>query len=216
MATTLIDLTGKTFGLWNVIERGPNTKQGKPRWWCQCACDTLRLVSTSHLTRKCTPSRDCGCTRTKLGRPIEFHGSTHTPEYVIWVDMIERCINPKQKSYSRYGGRGITVCSEWSKSFLAFFADMGKRPSPKHMLDRLDNSLGYCKENCRWTTPDIQYRNRRSNRWLTLHGRTQCLIDWSRDTGIERRTIQRRIDLLGWSMERALTTPPRITKRSIV
>jgi hypothetical protein len=209
------DLIGQSFGLWRVIERGPNTKQRKPQWLCECACGTCKLVSTSHLTRKTKPSRDCGCLRTRTGRAIEFHNQTTTPEYYIWSSMIARCLNPKANAYAHYGGRGISVCCAWQASFLTFYADMGPRPTPTHMLDRIDNDQGYNKENCRWTIPSVQYRNRRSNRWLTFHDRTECLADWALITGISRQTIEHRIDYYGWSIEQALTTPIMRLKRRI-
>jgi hypothetical protein len=209
MPVPFLNLTGKSIGLWTVLDRGPNTSQGKPQWWCQCACGTKRLVSTSHLTRKIKPSQSCGCLRTRVGRPVEFHGHTHSPEYIIWQSMNARCLDPNNPRYMSYGGRGISICLPWRTSFLAFYADMGARPSPQHTIERLRNNEGYSPDNCVWATQAVQCRNRRSNRWLTLHDRTECLIDWSLITGIPRHTIESRIDRYGWSIERALTTPNR-------
>jgi len=80
--------------------------------------------------------------------------------YWLWEGMRKRCNQKSEKSYASYGAKGITVCDEW-KSFWKFLEDMGERPSPIHSLDRIDNSKGYSKENCRWATPKQQHENRR-------------------------------------------------------
>lgn len=87
-------------------------------------------------------------------------GRTKKPEYYIWHAMKQRCRYPKNKSYAIYGGRGIDYCTEWSH-FDCFLDDMGPRPSSKHELDRIDNSLGYFKENCRWTIRNVNQANKR-------------------------------------------------------
>jgi len=96
---------------------------------------------------------------TPIGRDIECHGMEKTTEYKIWQSMKDRCYNKNCSKYHRYGGRGITVCDRWKNSFIAFFKDMGLKPFPKAQIDRIDNSLGYYKENCRWVTNAINCQN---------------------------------------------------------
>jgi hypothetical protein len=122
--------------------------------------------------------------------------------------MKRRCNNPLDEAYGIYGGRGITVCDRWQDSFANFFADMGKRPSRKHSLDRKDNDLGYTPDNCRWATPEQQNNNRRQNRLITLNGKTQTLTVWANELGLPPNLVFARIDN-GWSAERSLTTPVR-------
>lgn len=84
-----------------------------------------------------------------------------TPEYSIWSGIIQRCTNPRQPSYPRYGGRGINICDRWRRSFAAFLEDVGPRPSPQHSIDRVDNDGNYEPSNCRWATAAEQRLNQR-------------------------------------------------------
>lgn len=79
-------------------------------------------------------------------------------EYRIWGSLRQRCYNPKQSCYAYYGGRGIRVCRRWKK-FKNFLADMGKRPTVHHQLERKDKSKGYSPANCQWTARSEIVRN---------------------------------------------------------
>ncbi len=80
--------------------------------------------------------------------------------YGVWANIIQRCTNKNHPLYRRYGAKGITICEKWRSSFNRFALDMGKRPTPLHSIDRIDNSKGYYKENCRWATKTVQSINR--------------------------------------------------------
>ena len=120
--------------------------------------------------------------------------------------MIRRCVSPEDPSYPRYGGRGIHVCQRWMDSLENFIADMGRRPSPKHSIERKDNDRGYEPDNCVWATRAEQSRNTSRNRLLTFNGQTMCLTDWAIATGINRSAIRLRLNR-GWSVADALSTP---------
>jgi hypothetical protein len=125
--------------------------------------------------------------------------------YAAWVNMRQRCNNPDNHNYINYGGRGISYCKEWN-DFAVFYSDMGNPPD-KMTLDRIDNALGYFKENCRWATRTEQSRNKRDNVNLTYGGITKTLSEWAREFGIQRLTLRHRVLVAKWPVSRALTTP---------
>lgn len=91
----------------------------------------------------------------------EYHGMRQHPVYDVWAEMIQRCTNPKHRRYADYGGRGISVCERWRRSFNTFFTDMGERPRGL-TLERRDNDRGYEPGNCYWATPTEQNLNKRT------------------------------------------------------
>jgi hypothetical protein len=126
--------------------------------------------------------------------------------------MRQRCFDKNDKSYIYYGERGITVCDEWHNDFMAFYSwAMNNGYSDILSIDRIDPNGNYYPENCRWITHKEQQRNKTNNRPLTAMGETKLLCDWSRITGIKQVTISRRLKL-GWSIERAVSTPLRGTE----
>lgn len=121
--------------------------------------------------------------------------------------MLDRCLNPKADNYKHYGGRGITVCDRWLE-VENFIADMGERP-PGFSLERLDGNKGYSKDNCVWADRKTQARNKRTNVVGTFKGKTATLIEHCEDAGLTYATVYNRLHNLGWSLEKALTTPIR-------
>lgn len=132
----------------------------------------------------------------------------YSSEYSIWMNMRARCNNPANTSYANYGARGIKVCERWESDFLNFLEDMGRRPSRKHSIDRIDNNGHYEPSNCRWATFSEQARNRRTSRFIEFRGRSLTLAEWAQEIGIDMRTLHLRLKN-GWSIERALTQPLR-------
>jgi hypothetical protein len=119
--------------------------------------------------------------------------------------MKGRCHNPRIPNWADYGGRGITVCERWF-SYANFLADMGRRPTRYHSLDRINNEGPYAPENCRWATRREQSGNMRKNVFLTWNGKTQIIADWNRELGFAEGIITTRLRC-GWSPERIFTTP---------
>jgi hypothetical protein len=132
--------------------------------------------------------------RDSKGRFATKHGAKHTKLYRVWCSMKERCNNPHNKSFARYGGRGITVCEEWRNSFEVFYEwaiDNGYKEGLT--IDRKDVNGNYEPKNCRWTTTAEQNRNYSKNHLITYQGETKCLSDWADYFGINRGTILFRI-----------------------
>lgn len=123
-----------------------------------------------------------------------------TPTYHAWEAMRQRCFDKNFAQHKDYGDRGITVCDRWS-SFKKFYEDMGAKP-PGLTLERIDNSKGYDKSNCRWATRKEQANNRRTNRLVTYHGITKTLMQWVDELGLNYDRVKRRLNL-GWPVEKA-------------
>lgn len=115
-----------------------------------------------------------------------------TTEYRVWVSMKQRCLNPKNTNYHRYGGRGITVCKRWEKSFLSFLKDMGLRPL-NYSLDRINNNGNYEPSNCRWATKEEQSNNMAKNIKFKFYGKLLGMRQIARIVGIKEVTIKTRI-----------------------
>jgi hypothetical protein len=88
------------------------------------------------------------------------HGLIDSSEYNSWCSMKARCNNKNSNRYHNYGGRGITVCDSWMKSFITFYNDMGKKPDPSYQIERINNDGNYEPLNCKWATPAENSQNR--------------------------------------------------------
>ena len=181
-----IDLTGQRFGRWTVLRYAYTTRQSC--WEVQCDCGTISIRGIAVLRNG--SSRSCGCWRKELwSQAVTKHGGTYTPEFRIWQHMKDRCHNPNNTGYQNYGARGISVDERWRHNFENFLADLGRRPSAKHSLDRIDNDGNYEPGNCRWATHKEQKRNRRNSRIVTIDGLTACLSEVCERLGLDRGRV---------------------------
>lgn len=139
--------------------------------------------------KHCSKSCSAKATQTKHGHSSH---SAQSATYGSWSNMVRRCRYQKNPSYKRYGAAGIDVCEGWL-SFGQFLADMGERPKGT-TLDRINGSLGYSKENCRWATPIEQANNLKNNVLVPYQGRVVPLSMLSRELGVKRATLKYRID----------------------
>lgn len=174
-----LDLTGHKYGKLSVVEEvGKNGYNFL--WLCICDCGSTKDATTQGLRSGHTKS--CGCAyedaSPAYAAAATTHGMSGTVEYATWKRLKDRCFNPNNPKYHRYGGRGITMCQEW-ESFEQFYADMGKKPSSYHSIDRKDNNGPYSKDNCRWATDLEQANNKSTARLLSFNGRSQSLTAWA-------------------------------------
>ncbi len=170
-----IDLTGEKYGRL-VVKEYVGIISGRTHWFCMCDCGNEIVTSSNSLRRGRTKS--CGCLRKECaashakmagaarGMQMLKHGQCGTRLYNVWKSMHQRCFNPKDKFYKDYGGRGISVCSEWNdfSNFYEWAIQNGYDPlAPfgKCTIDRIDNDKGYEPSNCQWVDLSIQANNRR-------------------------------------------------------
>ncbi len=163
-----LEIIGLTFGRLTVTREAERSARGVVRWLCRCECGKEAIVFSQKLTGGNT--RSCGCLRQDSNASRSTHDKRHDVEYRTWMSMKARCLNHLCADYPRYGGRGITICDRWLDSFEHFLADMGKRPTQKHQIDRINNDNGYEASNCRWATPKENSQNKRNSKWWIING----------------------------------------------
>lgn len=212
-----IDLKGTRFGRLVVTGRTGNDRYGRARWSWLCECGTQGESDGQHLRTGNT--RSCGClpreqTAARSITHSETVGRRWTAEYRAHNGMLRRCYETGHISYPRYGGRGITVCDRWrfgeggKTGVECFIEDMGRKPSPQHSVDRVENDGDYGPGNCRWATRLEQSANSRRSRRVMYRGKQMTLRQAWELAGrvVDRYALRRRL-YLGWSVEKALETP---------
>jgi len=134
------------------------------------------------------------------------HGDSGKPEHRAWKSMRGRCLNPRDKVFKHYGGRGITVCERWLNSYENFIADMGLKPSKKHSLHRIDNDGNYEPSNCKWATSLEQCENKRGLVILEITGLRMSVKRWAETFDLKPIIVHKRLKR-GWSPYDAVTIP---------
>ncbi len=195
MSLAAANVAGLRFGRLVAIERAGRNKAGMALWSCRCDCGGTATPTIYKLTGGHTTS--CGCRqRTTRLTHGETSGRNRSPEFRAWQNMLKRCSNENHPQFKDWGGRGITVCERW-RVFEPFLADMGRRPSALHSIDRIDVDGNYEPSNCRWATKDVQQHNHRP-RSNTGH----LVISWAqRDNRYVWRVTRRERSLGGFALD---------------
>ncbi len=179
------DLTGMQFGKLTVVRRDDHGHK-RPYWECRCECGNTIFVSSTHLLAGDKTS--CGCDK------VYKHGDARGPRwarlYRIYKGIKTRCVYKGAADSKNYGGRGITMCSDWVNDYNAFkkwALENGYDDSLS--IDRIDVDGNYCPENCRWATWEQQNNNRRYHVWIEANGKKQTAAQWARELNMNYQTI---------------------------
>lgn len=216
------DLTGLRFGRLTVLSRA-GTRQAGPRSWratwnCECDCGATTIVPSNNLRSGNTKS--CGCEHPRRRHGHAADGAP-SPTYSSYRAMLCRCYVKSSPSHAHYKSLGVTVCDRWrfgedgKSGFDCFLADIGKRPSLKHSLDRYPNQTGnYEPGNCRWATKTEQGNNRSTNQLVTFQGRRISVTQLARETRLPYELLRHRITRAGWTVADAITAPVKRGRRT--
>lgn len=184
------NLSGRTYGVLSVLSLSHMGKKRESYWVCLCVCGGTKVTRRSRLLGGIGTSR-CLHKRASLVAP-----GVKTKTARAWSSMKSRCNNTNDVRYKYYGGRGVSVCKEWNESFQNFLRDMGEAPEGLS-LERIDNNLGYFKENCRWATKAEQNRNTRRAIIIEVEGVRKCAAEWAVSFGINQNTFRNWIKMFG-------------------
>ena len=200
------DLLGQRFGYLTVLRR-EGSQNRKATWRCLCDCGKEVVMQSQSLRSNLRPQpKSCGCRQGKWNRT---HGMAGTRRHRIWNGLKQRCLNPNSPDYPNYGGRGIGVCEEWVNSFETFYEDTKHGYSDTLCIERIDNSKGYSKGNCRWATVKEQGANTRVNRLITTPHGVLTLAQAAELYGLLPVTIHARLNRYGFHPLKAVLTPAR-------
>jgi hypothetical protein len=209
MPMPIKNIAGRRFGKLTALRMlHTNKGGGGATWECLCDCGNIKNVQIGNLRPRGIIS--CGCIRESRRYTLGGLCKKHKSTYNSWKDMLSRCDDSTHPSYKNYGGRGIKVSEDWHK-FENFLFDMGPKP-PGRSIDRIDNDVGYSKENCRWADRKTQARNTRKNHWVEINGQRKIIADWALELGISPITVASRLNQ-GWDEQRAIVTPVKSKRK---
>jgi len=176
-----VDMVGKKFGRWLVIEEAEQKYGTGAFYLCECSCGARKVVKGYHLRKGLSSS--CGCysreVASEMRKNKKTHGLSNSRIYHIWVGMYGRCNDSKRPEYPRYGGRGIVICEDWKERANFFNWALTNGYDDNLTLDRIDPNGNYEPTNCRWITSKEQANNRRNTRYVEYEGNTYTLSDFS-------------------------------------
>ena len=213
LKSNAIDLSGKRFNRLLVVEP-TRASNGRFAWKCKCDCGNYIITQGAQLKNGHTKS--CGCYKNDVARKrLTKHGLSRTKLRRTLSAMRSRCENPKNISYKNYGGRGISVCTEWTEDFSNFYNWAINNGYEKGLqIDRIDNNGNYEPGNCRWATNKQNQMNKRTTLFYEFNGETKTLKELSEQYCVPYKRLYSRVRDFNWDIEKALTTP--IRKKEVI
>lgn len=207
MANKKRDLTGMRAGKLVAVAISKSDDYGRAVWLCNCDCGNTTERRSSILVDaiKHGKASHCGCSPV-----LKTHGLTKGNKnlYWVWAAMIQRCTNENSKDFKDYGAKGISICDDWRSDFASFHEwSMSNGYQQGLTIDRTNNEKGYNPENCAWVTIKKQMRNQRKTVMIEWGGEMKPLTELAEIAGISEKTMRGRVINLGWSIEKAMTTP---------
>ena len=201
------DLTGKRFGRLTVLRY----KRGKKGFLWECKCDCGKQITTRSARLKNGQTKSCGCyARYISSQGNKTHGLSKTRIYRIWTGIKKRCLNPNSKEYVYYGGRGISICSDWADSFEAFYGWAKENGYNDNLtIERVDVNGDYCPENCCFIPFKDQCNNTTRSHIIVIDGVSMNLTQWCNFYNISERVVRHRLER-GCDIMMALSTPKLI------
>lgn len=186
------DITGKRFG--RLVALRIHIGEGRTKWWCKCECGEEKLIPLDSLSSG--RGKSCGCLRKELtGNKFRKHGKPDERLYSIWLNMRDRCNNPNNDLFHRYGGRGIKITGEWN-DFQKFYDWAISNGYNKELtIDRIDNDGMYEPVNCRWADRIQQMNNTSTNVFTEIKGEVKTLSEHARDHNINYFSLLYRYDI---------------------
>ena len=171
----------------------------------KCDCGAEKTITARHMRRG--RAKSCGCLHDEV---VTKHGNSAEAEYYLWKGMQARCYNTSLPGYRWYGGKGVSVCDEWRNSYLAFKEWLHANGWTMGLqIDRKDNDGNYCPDNCRIVEAVVNANNKGNNRKIVILGDSLTVAEASRKYRMAYDTLFQRIFKLGWSPDKAATTPVR-------
>lgn len=208
-------IEGQKYGKLTIIKE-VSPIGSKRRILCKCDCGNIKEYSMDRVIHGRT--RSCGCLRNEMF--LTHRNNNGTSKYPkeareskllgIWYSMKERCYTKNSSGYRKYGEKGITICDEWKNDFMAFYNwALANGYSDKLTIDRIDYRGNYEPSNCRWADIRTQANNKSNVRKYEYNGELHTMTEWSEIMNINYGALWERLNVLGWSIEKALTTPVR-------
>ena len=217
-----------SFTVLGIIDRKQEGKSRRSlRLTCKCDCGDVRDYLPYEITSE--KRQTCGCKGNPLSKTkdISFMGTkrpSKTQLYHIWQSMKQRCCNPKNCNYHKYGGRGISIAEEWRADFCAFakWAMENGYSSQKNSngmnyltIDRIDVNGDYSPSNCRWISNEMQQLNKRTSFMVVYRGETKSLMHWCKELHLSYPAMRKRfMSKKDWTVDKIFETPVKSRKKN--